>query len=91
MFRLPTDFRLLPVCFLLFAATSVSAQQPTESQPAEKLVETQHEAQIAGQSIPFTATAGRLMLRSDEGKPRAGMFFVAYTRGSQPSTDRPIT
>lgn len=49
---------------------------------------TQHTAIIGGRSIGYTATAGTLTIRNDEGKPTASMFYVAYTTGG---ARRPVT
>jgi carboxypeptidase C (cathepsin A) len=58
----------------------------------EKLVTTQHTLQANGKSIPYTATTGTLLLNKEDGKPRASIFFVAYTRDDTPDkTKRPIT
>lgn len=93
MYKLPSLFVFL---WLLFASTCALCQeQEQEQQPAatlsEKLVETEHETTIAGQTVPYQVTTGRLLLRNDDGKPRAAMFFIAYTRRSSPVSDRPIT
>ena len=47
-----------------------------------------HQATIGGKQIAYTATAGTLTLRSDEGAPVASMFYVAYTTGDP---HRPVT
>jgi carboxypeptidase C (cathepsin A) len=58
----------------------------------DKLVTTQHKAIIGGQEIRYTATAGTLVLRQEDGKPRANIFFVAYTRdGVADRAKRPVT
>ncbi|HEV8581766.1 MAG TPA: peptidase S10 [Thermoanaerobaculia bacterium] len=58
----------------------------------DKLVTTQHKATIGGKEVRYTATAGTLVLREEEGKPRANIFFVAYTRdGVQDRAKRPVT
>ncbi len=49
-----------------------------------------HTANVAGRSIGYTATAGTLTLRSDDGKPIASMFYVAYTADG-PREGRPVT
>jgi carboxypeptidase C (cathepsin A) len=68
--------------------------QPPES-PAyavEKLSTTHHTVRIGGVEVRYTATAGNLLLREEEGKPRASVFFVAYTRdGVTDLAKRPIT
>jgi len=47
-----------------------------------------HTAVIGGKSLAYTATAGTLTIRDDEGKPTASMFYVAYTTGD---AHRPVT
>ncbi|MES1211486.1 MAG: peptidase S10, partial [Acidobacteriota bacterium] len=47
---------------------------------------------IGGTSIAYTANAGTLVLRDEDGKAKASMFFMAYTRdGVQDLSKRPIT
>jgi carboxypeptidase C (cathepsin A) len=55
---------------------------------AEQRVVTHHQATVGGRSIAYTATAGTLTLRDDDGKPTASMFYVAYTTGD---AHRPVT
>ncbi|HEY1880078.1 MAG TPA: hypothetical protein VGG68_09120, partial [Caulobacteraceae bacterium] len=52
---------------------------------------THHTAEVGGRTIPYTATAGTLTLRDDEGKPTASMFYVAYTAGEGRGSPRPVT
>ena len=52
--------------------------------------QTQHSGKFGGQQIAYTATAGTLVLKSASGKPRANVFFVAYTRDGVPAGSRPI-
>ena len=49
---------------------------------------TRHTATIGGRPLAYTATAGTLTIRDDEGKPTASMFYVAYT---VPGANRPVT
>jgi carboxypeptidase C (cathepsin A) len=49
---------------------------------------THHTATIGGRQVAYTATAGTLTLRDEEGKPTASMFYVAYTAGD---AHRPVT
>lgn len=46
-------------------------------------------ATVAGQRIAYTATAGTLTIRDDDGKPTASVFYTAYTRDG--GGDRPVT
>jgi carboxypeptidase C (cathepsin A) len=58
----------------------------------ERLSKTQHTITIKGQSIPYTATAGTLVLKHEDEKPLASIFFVAYTRDDVPDkSKRPVT
>jgi carboxypeptidase C (cathepsin A) len=49
---------------------------------------THHTAVIGGKALAYTATAGTLTIRDDDGKPTASMFYVAYTTGVP---NRPVT
>src|SRR5581483_10387289 len=46
----------------------------------EEVSETSHTVSIGGVEVPYTATAGRMLLREEEGKKKASFFFVAYAR-----------
>ncbi len=88
--------------FLVFLALlhPLSAQEKpadTEKKPdakeesAPKPVSIKSKVTIAGQSIPYTATTGKLILRDDEGKPKASLFHITYTRdGIEDTKDRPV-
>ncbi|MEM9660554.1 MAG: hypothetical protein AAF961_19485, partial [Planctomycetota bacterium] len=88
-------------------AKSADATSQTEAQQADshsstngssddadetaKLSTTFHEVEIAGEKIAVTATAGKMQLKSDTGKTKAEIFFIAYTQGDQAASDRPVT
>jgi carboxypeptidase C (cathepsin A) len=79
------------------APTPASAEdqiQTASSKPTveavDELSQTSHRARIGGIDVDYTATAGRLVLRHSDGKPKAHMFFVAYTRDGQDVGSRPI-
>ena len=51
-----------------------------------------HTVTAAGRTIPYTATAGTLTLRDDDGKPIASMFYVAYVADrAKGEAERPVT
>lgn len=55
-------------------------------------VSTKHKITINGQNINYTATAGYLQLKAEDGKPKANVFFVAYTKdGVDDLSKRPMT
>jgi carboxypeptidase C (cathepsin A) len=69
-------------------------EPPPEKKPPleEKLSRTQHVIALDGQRIPYTATAGTLLLRAEDGTPRASVFHIAYTRdGVKDPAERPVT
>jgi carboxypeptidase C (cathepsin A) len=71
------------LCLLLVAICSPAHAQPkSDGKPAEPEAPsvTEHEVTIGGQAVRYTATAGYLRLPDYEGKPKADVFFVAYTR-----------
>jgi carboxypeptidase C (cathepsin A) len=52
---------------------------------------TRHSGVIGGRTMAYTATAGTLTIRDDEGKPTASVFYVAYTAGDGRDARRPVT
>jgi carboxypeptidase C (cathepsin A) len=48
-----------------------------------------HTVSVGGKTIGYTATAGTLTLRDDDGKPIASMFYVAYVADG--GGNRPVT
>ena len=80
------------------------AEETTLPAPKDVLVETKHSLTIDGQEVRYTVTCGTMVLKEEaekkgekegesEGeKPRASIFFVAYTRdGVEDRRMRPIT
>lgn len=65
--------------------------------PVEAHQTTTHQLTLAGKIIRYRATAGTLILRADDGKPVASMFYVAYVVDrdtgdhNKGSTERPVT
>jgi carboxypeptidase C (cathepsin A) len=62
-----------------------------KKEPEEKLVETEHTVTIAGQEVKYKAVAGTILLRDEEDKPTASIFYIAYTRLDRDLATRPIT
>ncbi len=54
-------------------------------------VVTHHQVNLAGKTLSYTATAGRLPIKRGDGKIEAEMFFVAYTLDGQEPGPRPLT
>ncbi len=72
---------------------TAETQGPAEPPPRleDKISTTRHTVRIGGQEIRYTATAGTLVLREEQGRPRASMFFVAYQREGENPARRPVT
>src|SRR5260370_16458215 len=51
-----------------------------EKKPEEKVVQTKHSIRIGGQEIKYTATAGTILLKLEDGTPKATVFYVAYSK-----------
>ncbi len=58
----------------------------------DREVATHHVLEIGGRTLGYVAKAGTLVLREEDGKKKASVFYVAYTKDdvTDPST-RPIT
>ena len=54
-------------------------------------VATHHQITVDGKALKYTATAGRLPIKRDDGKIEAEMFYVAYTLDGQEPAKRPLT
>jgi carboxypeptidase C (cathepsin A) len=58
----------------------------------DHIVESAHVVTIDGREVRYTAHAGTLTLRAEDGKARANVFFIAYTRdGIADPSQRPVT
>jgi carboxypeptidase C (cathepsin A) len=72
------------------AAPAAPATPPAK--PEEKVSKTEHSIQINGQTVPYTATAGTMLLKKEDGTPTASVFYTAYTRnGVSDLGRRPVT
>src|SRR5215467_12482541 len=71
----------------------------TPKEPVDDLVTTSHSITIDGEELSYTATAGRVVLKSeahtdekfDGPQPKAEVFMVAYTMDGGDAASRPVT
>jgi carboxypeptidase C (cathepsin A) len=74
--------------------TKSSDAKSPESKPPEPKEEssvTEHTLSIAGQSIPYKATASTTFLKDEKDEPTALMFSIAYTRSdAKDPASRPV-
>ncbi len=60
--------------------------------PEEKVVQTKHTLRIGAQEIKYTASAGTILLKLEDGTPKASVFYIAYTKDEPGDlTKRPVT
>jgi carboxypeptidase C (cathepsin A) len=67
-----------------------AGQYETARAAADEPSQTRHVLRLDGRDLAYTATAGTLPIRLDEGKVAARMFFVAYTKDGEDARRRPI-
>jgi carboxypeptidase C (cathepsin A) len=92
------DKTCLFVCLLCLGALPWAARAddpktlpPKGDAPPEALSETKHAITLNGVKLEYTATAGTLPLKGEDGKVTANVFFVAYARaGGEEAGRRPI-
>src|ERR1044071_4821620 len=68
------------------------ADKSKPGEPKEKLVQSRHTVTINGEKLKYTAKAGTILLRDNEEKPTAAIFYIAYTKdGAGDLAKRPVT
>lgn len=68
--------------------------EPATARPElkDEIVETEHTVVINDQIVVYTATTGRMVMKDEEGKSKATIFFIAYTRKNvENPSQRPLT
>jgi carboxypeptidase C (cathepsin A) len=74
------------------AAAEHGKEAAKPAEPKEELVKTQHTLTINGQKLDYTAVAGTILLRDNEDKPTAAIFYIAYTKDDvRDLAHRPVT
>jgi carboxypeptidase C (cathepsin A) len=80
------------LCALAVASLAPGQQAADNAALKDKLSETKHTIAVGGSKLDYTATAGTLVLKDENGKPTASMFFIAYTKaGVGDLAKRPLT
>jgi len=78
-----------------WAAAETAAQSPVAPAgglPTAQRSVTQGSVTVEGKKIDYTATAGTIILRDQDGHPTGSMFYVAYVkRGVKDESQRPVT
>ena len=62
-----------------------------EKDAVDKISTTSQTMRIGNEVLKYTARAGTMVLRADDGTPRASFFFVSYTKDGADPARRPVT
>jgi carboxypeptidase C (cathepsin A) len=65
------------------------AKPPADAR--DQISTTQHTLSAGGANINYTARSGTLVMKDEEGKPKANFFFTSYTRDAADPAKRPVT
>jgi carboxypeptidase C (cathepsin A) len=73
-------------------AAADSAAADTAGVPvSERISVTHHTTTIGGHPIAYTARTGTMVLKDENGKPKAQVFYISYTKDGEDLTKRPVT
>ena len=85
---------MLHAAAALALASTLGATKPPPSLPSGFIVPdavTLHSMQLDGKRLSYAARAGTIVLRDDENRPQATMFYTAYTVAGTAAAHRPVT
>ncbi len=93
--RMQTVIKLLSASLLIISLQVNADEEPvpdSESAPVPeaKAFITEHEIQIGGQRVRYTATAGTMIMRDDEDKAIAEFGYTAYVMNETDAVTRPL-
>jgi len=72
-------------------ADKPAAENAPATPPKEESSVTDHSIKLAGQTIPYKATAGTILLKNEKDEPEALVYYTAYTRSDVKDTaQRPL-
>ena len=77
---------------LIMAADEEAAANATElpAEPEAKSFVSEHEIQVEGKRVAYTATAGTMIMRDEEDKAIAEFGYTAYVKKGADSSTRPV-
>jgi carboxypeptidase C (cathepsin A) len=62
-----------------------------KKEPKDNLSVTTHSVVINHTTVKYTTTAGTIVIKDEEDKPRVSFFFIAHTRNGCDAATRPVT
>ena len=83
------------LCLFSVAALAAEPELPeadsqAKPEPVEKQTVTEHSARIGGKNIEYVVTAGTMLMKDKEDKPRALLGFTAYVAKGKDLGKRPL-
>ena len=66
-------------------------QKEKKEPPKDNIVTTTHSIRVGNETINYTARAGTIILKDEDGDPRASFFTIAYTKDGADPAKRPVT
>lgn len=92
---MPRSRRASTVLLAVFVACAGGAPTgqapPAPAAPREESSVTQHTMKLGSQAVPYTATAGTMLLKNDAGEPTGLMYSVAYVKSDvSDASTRPV-
>ena len=89
---------LIALCLLLPVApaadeeptVAAQAKEKADETPAAQVFTSDHEIRINGERIKYTATAGTMLMKDDEGEPIALFGYTSYIKQGADRTERPL-
>ncbi len=74
------------------AKPAENGKAPEAPAPKDETATTRHSITIGGQRIDYTAQTGTMVLKDEQGKAKASIFYIAYTKDSDDGPGkRPLT
>src|ERR1700760_4709445 len=74
------------------SGSSTQPAHPQEDPLADaQPVTTHHQLTVGGKALKYTATAGRISIKPENGPTEAAIFFTAYTLDGEDARTRPVT
>jgi len=85
-------FGFVLVAIHLAGVSGFAEEEKKPSMVEDREEVTNHEVEIGGQSLAYTAHAGTMVLREEDGTPKAEVFYIAYMKkGEKDPAKRPLT
>lgn len=82
-------FSALAVIFLSFSLLSAQDKKDDKGDVSAKIVKNEDSVTIGGKVIPYEVKAATLVLKKEDGSPRASVFYISYVRDDLPENSPP--